>query len=51
MENEPFIGDLPIQILIFHSYVSLTEGTKWVYMKNVENPAFMDQIWSYKYNI
>ena len=26
MENEPFIGDLPIQIVIFHSYVSLPEG-------------------------
>jgi hypothetical protein len=26
MENGPFIGDLPIQIMIFHSYVSLPEG-------------------------
>ena len=25
MENGPFIGDLPIQLLIFHSYVSLLE--------------------------
>ena len=26
MEYGPFIGDLPIQIMIFHSYVSLPEG-------------------------
>ena len=26
MENGPFIGDLPIQIVIFDSYVKLPEG-------------------------
>ena len=29
MEHGPFIGDLPIQIVIFHSYVKLPEGTLW----------------------
>ena len=29
MENGPFILDLPIKMVIFHSYVSLPEG-KWV---------------------
>jgi hypothetical protein len=27
MENGPFIDDLPTQIVIFHSYVKLPEGT------------------------
>ena len=27
MENRLFIDDLPIQMVIFHSYVSLPEGT------------------------
>ena len=26
IENGPFIVDLPLNIVIFHSYVSLTEG-------------------------
>jgi hypothetical protein len=26
MENGPFIVDLPIEMVIFHSYVSLPEG-------------------------
>jgi hypothetical protein len=26
MENDPFIDDLPIEVVIFHSYVSLPEG-------------------------
>jgi hypothetical protein len=26
MENGPFIDDLPIKMVIFHSYVSLAEG-------------------------
>jgi hypothetical protein len=30
MENGPFIGDLPIQIMIFHSYVCLPEGNKHI---------------------
>ena len=29
MENWPFIGDLPIQIAIFHSYVSLPKGNAY----------------------
>ena len=28
MEHGPFIGDLPIQIVIFHSYVKLPEGMR-----------------------
>jgi hypothetical protein len=26
MENDPFIDDLPIEVVISHSYVSLPEG-------------------------
>ena len=26
MENGPFTGDLPVQLVIFHSYFSLPEG-------------------------
>ena len=26
MENDPFIDDLAIEVVIFHSYVSLPEG-------------------------
>ena len=34
MENGPFIGDLPIQTVIFHSYVKLPEGREvWVWKR------------------
>ena len=29
LENGSFVGDLPIQIVIFHSYVKLPEGKTW----------------------
>ena len=53
MENEPFLGDLLIQSYanIWFSIAMLVcqrVPIEWVYVKNVENPAFMDQIWSYK---
>ena len=31
MENCPFIVDLPIKIVIFHSYVSLPDGNPYVF--------------------
>ena len=30
MENGPFIDDLPITTVIFHSYVSLPEGITYI---------------------
>ena len=26
MENGPFVGDLPLQVVIFHSYVTLPDS-------------------------
>ena len=30
IENGPFIVDLPIKNVVFHSYVSLPEGNMWL---------------------
>ena len=29
MARAPFLGDVPIQIVIFHGYVNLPEGNLW----------------------
>ena len=34
-ENDQFIVDLPIKVVIFHSYVSLPEGIKMGYGKTI----------------
>ena len=39
MENDPFIDDLPIEVVIFHSYVSLPEG-------NVSNKRVIKKGWT-----
>ena len=39
MENGPFIGDVPIQIVIFHSYVNLPEGKGPQKSRNIARPV------------
>ena len=46
MENGPFVGELPIQIVIFHSYVKLPEGSgyenqshlRWFFVLGLQSP-------------
>jgi hypothetical protein len=37
MENGPFIGDLPIQIMIFHSYVNVYQRVCHKYLSLYPN--------------
>ena len=39
MEHGPCIGDLPIQIVIFHNYVKLPEGTSIVVAEDSFQPT------------
>ena len=40
MENGPLIGDVSIQIVMFHSYVDLPEGTTWFTQENLQCHAW-----------
>jgi hypothetical protein len=34
MENGPFIDDLPVKMVFYHSYVKLSEGNEWRILRN-----------------
>ena len=54
MEHGPFLGDLPIQREIFHSYVELQEGIWWVYLRignifispKMDPSTFLGSVWA-----
>ena len=47
MENGTFIGDLPIQIVIFHSYVELPEGRNIHYIAMFAHQQVMPPFWKF----